>query len=120
MSTSPESPEPHPLRPKEVSSPLRRFMARPAREHMWAILDTLDARPALKKALLIGLPALAVAAGLGIWGYQHWARSNAIRIAQQWLDAGRLDRAGTAIQDALRNEPDMPASWHLASELAWR
>jgi predicted Zn-dependent protease len=95
-------------------------MARPAREHMWALLDSLDARPALKKALLIGLPALAVAAGLGTWGYEHWARSNAVRIAQQWLDAGRLDRAGIAIQDALRNEPDLPASWRLASELAWR
>jgi predicted Zn-dependent protease len=95
-------------------------MARDSREHLWALLDSLDARPALKRALLIGLPALVVAAGLGVWGYGHWSRSNAVRIAQQWLDAGRLDRAGTAIQDALRDEPELPASWHLASELAWR
>jgi predicted Zn-dependent protease len=95
-------------------------MARDSREHLWAVLDTLDARPALKKAILIGLPALIIAAGLGIWGYQRWSRTNAIRIARQWLDAGRLDRASIAIQDALRNEPDMPASWRLASELAWR
>jgi predicted Zn-dependent protease len=95
-------------------------MARDSREHLWALLDSLDARPALRRMLLIGLPALAVIAGLGVWGYEHWTRSNSVRIAQQWLDAGRLDRAAAAIQDALRDEPELPASWHLASELAWR
>lgn len=105
---------------KEVTHSLRRFVARDSREHLWALLDSLDARPALRKALLIALPALVIAAGLGAWGYRHWARTNAIRIARQWLDADRLDRAGVAIQDALKNEPDLPASWRLASELAWR
>jgi predicted Zn-dependent protease len=95
-------------------------MARDSREHLWAFLDSLDARPALKRTLIVGLPSLIIAAGLGIWGYQSWARTNAVRIARQWLDAGRLDRASVAIQDALRNEPDMPASWRLASDLSWR
>jgi predicted Zn-dependent protease len=120
MSNPPERPDPPSPPQKEGARSLRRFMARDSREHLWALLDSLEARPALRRALLIGLPALAVAAGLGVWGYQHWARSNAIRIAQQWLDAGRLDRASEAVQDALRNEPDLPASWRLASELAWR
>lgn len=120
MPTPSESPDPQAPPPREASRSLRRFMARDGREHLWALLDSLDARPKLRRALLIGLPALAVASGLGVWGYQHWARTNVIRIARQWLDAGRLDRAGAAIQDALRNEPGLPASWRLASELAWR
>jgi predicted Zn-dependent protease len=120
MSNPAEKPDPQSPPPKEGGHSLRKFMARDSREHLWALLDALDARPVLKRSLLIGLPALALAAGLGFWGYKHWARNNAIRIAQQWLDAGRLDRAGAAIQDALRNEPDLPASWRLASELAWR
>jgi hypothetical protein len=99
---------------------MRRIAARSPREHLWAFLDLLDARPALKKALLVGLPAIAVAVGLGVWGYRHWARTNSVRIARQWLDAGRLDRAGAAVRDALTTEPGLPAPWRLASELAWR
>src|SRR5271154_5537651 len=118
MSTPPEPSDPHSSPPKGGARALRRFMARDSREHVWALLDSLEARPALRRALLIGLPALVVAIGLGVWGYERWARSNSVRIAQQWLDAGRLDRAGAAIQDALRDEPELPASWHLASELA--
>jgi len=86
----------------------------------WALLDHMDARPALKKALLIGVPALALAIGLGVWGYESWARTNVIRIARQWLDADRLDRAAGAVQDAIVEEPDIPATWQLASELAWK
>jgi tetratricopeptide (TPR) repeat protein len=69
---------------------------------------------------LIGLPLLVLAVLGGVYGYQRWAKHNALRIARQWLDANRLDRAAAAIQDAIASEPDTPAPWHLASELAWR
>jgi predicted Zn-dependent protease len=95
-------------------------MARDGREHLWAFLDLLEARKALKWTLIIGAPVFVIAVGFGIWGYRHWAQDNAIRIARQWLDAGRLDRAGTAVQSAIATEPGVPASWRLASELAWR
>lgn len=98
----------------------RTFIGRDARDHFWAFLDMLDARPALKRSLLVGIPVVVIAAGLGGWGYHRWARTNAIRIARQWLEAGRLDRAGPSIQEAMDTEPDLPASWSLASELAWR
>jgi hypothetical protein len=120
MPTPTDPPDPRSLPPKKAARALGRFMARDSREHLWALLDVLDARPALKKGLLIGVPALVIALGFGVWGYQHWARTNAIRIARQWLDADRLDRAAIAIQDALATEPEMPASWRLASELAWK
>lgn len=95
-------------------------MAHDSRQHLWALLDFLDARPVLKRTLLIGVPVLVVAAGFGAWGYQQWARTNSIRIARQWLDAGRLDRAGIAVQNALAAEPGLPDPWRLASELAWK
>jgi Tfp pilus assembly protein PilF len=101
-------------------SPMRQFMARDSREHLWALLDSLEARPVLRRILLIGLPALVIAVGFSVWEYRNWSRTNSIRIARQWLDAGRLDRAGAAVQDALSAEPELPASWQLASELAWR
>jgi hypothetical protein len=120
MQTPSDLPDPQSAVLKKPSRSLRRLFSRDGREHLWAFLDMLDARPALKKLLLIGLPILVIAGGLGAWGYQRWARTNSLRIARQWLDAGRLDRAGIAVQDALAAEPGLPASWSLASELAWK
>jgi hypothetical protein len=120
MPAPPDSPDPRPRPPGRLARSLRRLAARDSREHLWAFLDHLDARPALKRWILIGVPALAVAAGLGAWGYRSWSETNSIRIARQWLDAGRLDRAGIAVQQALATKPNLPASWRLASELAWR
>ena len=101
MPSPSDSPDRQSLAPKGTARAIRQFFARDSRENLWALLDFLDARPALKKALLIGLPALVIAVGFGAWGYQHWARTNAVRIVRQWLDAGRLDQAGKAVQDAL-------------------
>jgi len=116
--SQPPDPAPTPSRGRGRS--LRRFLGRDSRDHLWSFLDFLDARPARKKLLLIGIPILALAAGLGVWGYERWARTNAIRIARQWLQAGRLDRASDAVRDALAAEPGLPDSWRVASELAWR
>jgi hypothetical protein len=99
---------------------MRRLMARSPRDHLWAFLDLMEAKPRLKWTLLIGLPLLVVALGSGIWAYRSWARTNSVRIARQWLDAGRLDRAEVAVRDALMAEPGLPDPWRLASELAWR
>lgn len=120
MATPSQLPEPQSPPSGRAGSALGRFMARGGRDHLWAFLDFLDARPALRRTLLVGAPVLAVAAGLGAWGYRHWAQTNSIRIARQWLAAGRLDRAEIAVHDAITTEPDLPASWSLASELAWR
>jgi hypothetical protein len=95
-------------------------MGRDSRENLWAVLDSLEARPALRRTLFIGIPLLIIVAGAAFWGYHHWARNNSIRIARQWLEAGRLDRASVAVQDALTTEPEAPESWQVASELAWR
>jgi tetratricopeptide (TPR) repeat protein len=120
MPIRPESPDPQAAPPKKASRPLTRLLTRDARDHLWAFLDLLDARPFLKRLLIFGLPVFLVATALGVWGYGHWARTNSLRIARQWLDAGRLDRAAIAVGDALTSEPGLPASWRLASELAWR
>ena len=120
MPLSSESQVPPPGPSRRVGRFFRWLSARDSREHIWAFLDFLDAKPALKKSLILGVPAFAVAVGIGVWGYQHWAQNNSIRIARQWLEADRLDRAGIAVQDALANEPELPEAWRLASELAWR
>ena len=120
MATSPEQPEPKSSKPLKARRALGRLTTLGGRGLMWALLDHLDARPALKKALLVGVPALALTLGVAIWGYEYWARSNAIRIARQWLDADRLDRANAAVQNAIMAEPEIADTWQLASELAWK
>jgi hypothetical protein len=116
----PAAPDPKKNPPRNGPGVLRRLLSRDGRDHLWAFLDHLDARPALKRALLIGGPVLLLVAGLGGWGYHRWARTNSVRIARQWLEAGRLDRAGTALQEAIASEPGLPETWRLASVLAWR
>ena len=116
MPFEPEAPKPAP----GIFLSLRRLFARGVRENLWAVLNALDARPALKRRLVIGIPVLVLAAGLGAFGYHRWTRENAIRIARQWLDANRLDRAAIAVQEAIAAEPESPAPWRLASELAWK
>lgn len=118
MTPEPEIPQ---ARPKAgVFASARRLAARGPRENLWAILNALDARPALRRRLLFGVPALVVVALLCALGYHHWSRQNAVRIARQWLDANRLDRAAISIQQAMAAEPESPAPLRLASELAWR
>ncbi|HEY1848715.1 MAG TPA: hypothetical protein VGG37_05890, partial [Opitutaceae bacterium] len=99
---------------------LRRIFSRDARENFWAALDFLDERPSLKRFLYFGVPVIAAILAASAWGYENWAKNNSVRIARQWLDAGKLDRAGAAINEALAQEPNMPESWRLASEFAWR
>jgi hypothetical protein len=119
MTATPETPAPVPVGEGRANL-VRRFMRRSTRENLWAFLDLMDAKPALKRTLLIGVPAFLVLVGFGTLGYQRWTRTNSIHIARQWLDAGRLDRAAIAVRDALATSPDVPAPWRLASELAWR
>ncbi|HZZ19140.1 MAG TPA: hypothetical protein VFE25_07220 [Opitutaceae bacterium] len=120
MPKKPKDSDPKAAYPSESSASMKRFASRSARDHLWAFLDVMDEKPRLKRGLMLGVPILIIALGAGYWGYHRWARTNAVRIARQWLEAGRLDRASAAISDALENEPDLPASWGLASELAWR
>jgi hypothetical protein len=120
MSSIPDKPDPKAAYPTQSSASMKRFASRSARDHLWSFLDLMDEKPGLKKGLIFGIPTLVLVLGLGFWGYHNWARSNAVRIARQWLEAGRLDRASVAIEDAIENEPDLPATWTLASDLAWR
>jgi predicted Zn-dependent protease len=120
MAPDPHDPEKEAPPGRGLARYLRGLFARDSRDYLWAFLDFLDARPVFKKGLLIGTPVLLLAVGFGAWSYEHWARANAVRIARQWLDAGRLDRAAVAVQEALVAEPGQPAPWRLASELAWK
>jgi hypothetical protein len=66
------------------------------------------------------VPAFSSRSGLGVWGYQRWAQTNAIRIARQWLDADRSTGPRSPSRTRSRPSPTCRLPWRLASELAWR
>ena len=110
----------------ETSSPFtrkwRRRRARVSafqvRDYWWKWLDAWERQRWLRRGTyaLLGVITLALAAWL--WIYPWWFERNAIRMARQWLQAGRLDRAPAAVQQALVHAPTHPESWQLAADLA--
>jgi len=98
---------------------LRRITALQPRTHWWNLIDYLEARPRLVRRVGIGLVAAALIGLGGGFAYVRWHRLNSIRVARQWLAAGRLDRAQPAIQTAIAELPLRPEPWELASALAW-
>ena len=88
------------------------------RDQWWRLLDLFEARRGLRR-LVYGVLAVAIAlTALRVWVYPWWTRRNALSIARQWIDAGRLDNAAQAVQDALTAAPGRPEPWRLAGELA--
>ncbi len=88
------------------------------RDYWWRLLDFFEASRARRVALFAS--AFLIVAGLAAWtwAYPWWARRNAIRVAQQWLDAGQLRNAAEAAQRAATLAPERPEPWQIASELA--
>lgn len=88
------------------------------RDYWWRLLDYFESHRPARLALYCS--AALLVSGLVAWhfAYPWWARRNAIRIAQQWLDAGQLRYAAEAAHRAAALAPDRPEPWQIASELA--
>jgi len=96
-----------------------RWSAFDLRDRWWRLLDLLEARRGLRLALY-GAVAFALALGAAwYWGHPWWIKRNALRVAQQWMDAGKLNYAAEAVQQVLTVAPEKPESWQLAARLAW-
>jgi tetratricopeptide (TPR) repeat protein len=88
------------------------------RDYWWRLLDFFEASRARRIALYLGGVLLIAGLAAWTWAYPWWERRNAIRIAQQWLDAGQLHNAADAAQRAATLAPDRPEPWQIAAELA--
>ncbi|HVT72766.1 MAG TPA: hypothetical protein VHD61_06490 [Lacunisphaera sp.] len=90
------------------------------RDWWWWILDLFEAHRWARITLYAA--GVAVIAGFAVWFwlYPEWNRRNSIRLAQQWLDAGRLRYAAEAAQRAAELSPKSPEPWRIAAELARR
>ena len=88
------------------------------RDCWWHLLDQWETRRAFRRTFYGLLALIAVLLGLGLWVYPWWTKRNAIRLAHQWLEAGRYQYAAEAVQEAMLVAPDSPEPWQIAAELA--
>ena len=88
------------------------------RQHWWDFLTAFEERRGLRiKIYLSVIVLLGVSAG-GVWFYPRWRETRAISVARQWTSAGKLERAGPAVETALREAPNRADAWSVAADYA--
>ncbi len=96
----------------------RRLDAFRLRNVWWRLLDRWETTRSFRwlstGVLAIALLAIAVA----LWAYPWWMRRNSVKMAREWLAAGRINYAVEAIQQAIQLDPKNPAPWQIAAEIA--
>lgn len=97
---------------------LKRAASLDPREQWWNFVDAWENHPALRRTIFVGSALLVLVGIAWFWGYPHWTRHNAYRMAQQWMDAGRLRNAAEVVQGILATDPRNPEAWLVAAKLA--
>ena len=107
-----------PFQPGRLSRGRARLEAFNLRDVWWRLLDFFEASRGWRIALYCTGGLLITGVAARIWVYPWWQERNAIRVAQQWLDAGQYRNAAEAAERASRVAPLRPEPWHIAAELA--
>lgn len=90
------------------------------RDVWWGFLDLFEKHRRVRWSLYIILTLLVAGVGIFFVWKPWWTKRNAADIAQQWLDAGKINHAAVAAQNAIHTAPDLPESWRVAAEVARR
>ncbi len=86
----------------------------------WALADWWEASPRLRSTVRIALPITVLVCAAGFWLIPRWYRHNTVRLAEKWMQSGKLSYAAEAIKSAIRSSPDNPDTWRVAAEFARR
>ncbi|MFI5358088.1 MAG: hypothetical protein ACHQ4G_12210 [Opitutales bacterium] len=97
---------------------LKRLTTYSLRDVWWWGQDIWEKHRTLRRAVYFGLGLLAVGAVLRLGVYPWWTRMNSVRMARQWVEAGKFREAGPAIQQAMEFAPNQAEVWHLAASYA--
>lgn len=108
--------------PPFKAGPLSRVRAKLEAFHLrdvwWRILDFFEASRGRRIALYCTGVLLITGVAARLLVYPWWIERNAIRVAQQWLEAGQYRNAAEAAERASRVAPTRPEPWQVAAELA--
>lgn len=114
-------------KPDETEAPFRkdlRWRLARLRELMnprdlwWAFLDRLEGNRVFRLKLYVTVAVLAAAMIGSVWYFPVWRENRALRVARQWLDAGKLEQAEAAVNLALQVAAERPEAWDLAADFA--
>jgi tetratricopeptide (TPR) repeat protein len=107
-----------PFKPGALSRGRAKLEAFHLRDVWWRILDFFEASRGRRIALYCTGVLLIAGVAARIWVYPWWTERSAIRVAQQWLEAGQYRNAAEAAERASRVAPTRPEPWRIAAELA--
>jgi len=107
-----------PFRPGPWGRLRARMDAFHLRDVWWRLLDFFEARRSRRLALYATAVLLVIGVAARIFVYPWWVERNAIRVAQQWLEAGQYRNAAEAAARASHVAPTRPEPWRIAAELA--
>jgi tetratricopeptide (TPR) repeat protein len=88
------------------------------RDHWWHLLDRWEAHRRLRLAVYSLLAVSITLTGLYFFAYPQWQRRTSVNMIRGWLDAGKLQNAAVAAQEAIQLNPDNAEAWSLAAECA--
>lgn len=88
------------------------------RERLGDFGNAFEESRSLRRKCYGAATLLVLLGGVGWWLVPSWRERSAIRVARQWLAAGKLDRAGESVRDALARAPRRVEAWQVAAEYA--
>ena len=88
------------------------------RDQWWRFLDHLETKRGARWALGGVVFAILLVVVSVIWIHPWWVRRNAVSMARQWIEAGKINYAADVVQKALEKDLHDPELWTLAAELA--
>jgi len=97
-----------------------RFRAFRLRDLWWRLLDRWESSRRFRLGLIGLLGSLLLVAVVVLWIYPWWTRRNSVKLAREWLAAGRINYAVEAVQQAIQLDPKNPEPWQIAAEIARR
>ena len=86
----------------------------------WSLLDRWETSRSFRRSLIVSLAAVLLIGVVVVWGYPWWTKRNSVKMAREWLAAGRINYAVEAVQQAIQLDPKNPAPWQIAAEIARR
>jgi hypothetical protein len=84
----------------------------------WTLLDRLESNRVFRLKLYTTVAVLAVVVIGSGWYFPIWRENRALRVARQWLDAGKLEQAEAAVNLALEVAGERPEAWDLGADFA--
>lgn len=84
----------------------------------WRLLDRWETQRSFRWLMISAIMIVLLGGAAAIWGYPWWTKRNSVKMAREWLAAGRINYAVESVQQAIQLDPKNPEPWQIAAEIA--